>query len=219
MLKNETLSVFQVETKLMTFFFSFFQSLDRCRQSRSWNAKAYVHSPRLPSHWGTMDAKSSLFSQIEIDQQHLRQARPCKWKSKTITSPFVTTLGQYSIWIQALKIQINALTSFWQNWTFCPSVWIFQNMFLQSSSLLFSRQSSTQCTSTNLGSIWSVPVIFCNYPTQLSELMYSVRPCFMLWLHIKMRKSLSSKLIIILLPKDFGIQEPESLKESKFQKL
>ena len=82
-------------------------------------------------------------------------------------------------------------------------------------SLLFSRQSSTQCTSTNLGSIWSVPVIFCNYPTQLSELMYSVRPCFMLWLHIKMRKSLSSKLIIILLLKDFGIQEPESLKESK----
>ena len=179
MLKNETLSVFQVETKLMTFFFSFFQSLDRCRQSRSWNAKAYVHSPRLPSHWGTMDAKSSLFSQIEIDQQHLRQARPCKWNSLKTT-------------LKYLKITQNSQCSF-----------------------LFSRQSSTQCTSTNLGSIWSVPVIFCNYPTQLSELMYSVRPCFMLWLHIKMRKSLSSKLIIILLPKDFGIQEPESLKESK----
>ena len=119
-------------------------------------------------------------------------------------------------YLQFVKIQIDVSD---KNWTFCPSVWIFQNMFLQSSSLLFSRQSSTQCTSTNLGSIWSVPVIFCNYPTQLSELMYSVRPCFMLWLHIKMRKSLSSKLIIILLPKDFGIQEPESLKESKFQKL
>ena len=67
-------------------FLCFFQSLDCRRQGRPRNAKAYVHSPRLPSHWGTMDAKSSLFSQIEIDQQHLRQARPCKCLD--ITSPF-----------------------------------------------------------------------------------------------------------------------------------
>ena len=109
MLENETLSVFQVETKLMTFFFSFFQSLDRCRQSRSWNAKAYVHSPRLPSHWGTMDAKSSLFSQIEIDQQHLRQARPCKWKSLKTTPKYFENHPKFSMFFFIFQTILNSM--------------------------------------------------------------------------------------------------------------
>ena len=105
------------------------------------------------------------------------------------------------------------LCSLFKSTISCPiTLWICGWLI---SITFFSRQSSTQCTSTNLGSIWSVPVIFCNYPTQLSELMYSVKPCFMLWLHIKMRKSLSSKSIIIPLQKDFGIQEQENHKESK----
>lgn len=45
---------------------------------------------------------------------------------------------------------------------------------------IFFRQSSTQCTNTNHGSIWCVPVISCSYPTRLSELMYSVKLCLLL---------------------------------------
>ena len=56
-----------------------------------------------------------------------------------------------------------------------------------------SRRSSTQCTNTNQGSTWYVLVIFCNYLTRLSELMYSLKLCLLLWQRIKMRKSLSSK--------------------------
>ena len=80
---------------------------------------------------------------------------------------------------------------------------------------LFSRQSSTQCTNTNRDSTWCVLVIFCNYLTQLSELMYSVKLCLLLWQHIRTRKSLSSKSTIIPLPKDLGIREPGSHKRSK----
>ena len=205
MLKNETLSVFQVETKLMTFFFSFFSRwIVAGKADPEMPKRMYIHpdSPATGEQWMQ---KVVSFHKLKLtnnisDKQGLVSEKP-------LPVHLWPLWGQYSIWIQ------NSV--FDKNWTFCPIVWIFQNMFLQFSSLLFCRQSSTQCTSTNLGSIWSVPVIFCNYPTQLSELMYSVRPCFMLWLHIKMRKSLSSKLIIILLLKDFGIQEPESLKESK----
>ena len=137
MLKNETLSVFQVETKLMTFFFSFFQSLDRCRQSRSWNAKAYVHSPRLPSHWGTMDAKSSLFSQIEIDQQHLRQARPCKWKSLKTTPKYlkITQNSQCSFYFPdnpQLNAQVPTSVPFGPcQWYFAITLLNFQNLCIQ----------------------------------------------------------------------------------------
>ena len=53
--------------------------MDSCRQSRSWNAKANVHSSWFPSHGRTMDAKSCLISQIEADKQHLRQTRPCEF--------------------------------------------------------------------------------------------------------------------------------------------
>ena len=61
------------------FIFFYFQSMDSCRQSRSWNAKENVHSSRFPGHGGTMDAKSCLISQIEADKQHLRQTRPCEF--------------------------------------------------------------------------------------------------------------------------------------------
>ena len=80
---------------------------------------------------------------------------------------------------------------------------------------LFCRLSSTRCTNTNHGSIWFVPVIFCNYPTRLSELTSSVKRCSLLSQHIRMRKSLSSRSITILLPKDFETQELESHKRSK----
>ena len=81
--------------------------------------------------------------------------------------------------------------------------------------LFFFRQSSTQCTNTSQDFIWCVLVIFCNYHTQPSELMYSLRQCLLQWQPIKMRRLLSSKLITIHLQRDSGILEPESHKKSK----
>ena len=78
-----------------------------------------------------------------------------------------------------------------------------------------SRRSSTQCTNTNQGSTWYVLVIFCNYLTRLSELMYLLKLILLLWQHIKTRKSRSSKSTTIPLPKDSGIREPESHRRSK----
>ena len=55
-----------------------FQSLDSCWKSRSWNAKANVHPSWFPCQWGAVDAESCVIPQIEVDQQHFRQTRPCK---------------------------------------------------------------------------------------------------------------------------------------------
>ena len=78
------------------------------------------------------------------------------------------------------------------------------------------RQSSTRCTNTSQDSIWCVLVIFCNYPTQPSELMYFPRPYLLLWQHIRTRRSPSSKLITTPLLKGSETQEPESHKKSKW---
>ena len=78
-----------------------------------------------------------------------------------------------------------------------------------------SRPSSTQCTNTNQGSTWYELMILCSYPTRLSELMSLMKLRLSLWQHIITRKSRSSKLTTIPLPKDSEIQEAESHKKSK----
>ena len=64
--------------------------MDGGRESRSRDAKANVHPPRLAFHGGTMDAESRLVSQVETDQQHFGQTRICK--SLVLFTLFVSVL-------------------------------------------------------------------------------------------------------------------------------
>ena len=79
----------------------------------------------------------------------------------------------------------------------------------------FFRQSWTQCTSTSLGFIWSVPVIFFSFPTPPSGPMCSKRLSLSELQLTKTRKSHNSRLIIIRLLKASGIPELEDLRKSK----
>ena len=79
----------------------------------------------------------------------------------------------------------------------------------------FFRQSWTQCTSTSLGFIWSVPVIFFSFPTPPSGPMCSKRLSLSELQLTKTRKSPNSRLIIIPLLKASGIPELEDLRKSK----
>lgn len=81
--------------------------------------------------------------------------------------------------------------------------------------LLICRQFSIRCTSTNQGSIWFVPVIFCNYPTQHSGPTCSMKLLLLLSRPTKMKRSHNSRLITTHLQKVSETLVLESHKKSK----
>ena len=63
------------------------------RQSWSRDAKTNVHSPWQSCYRGTMDAKSDLLSQTQIEQQHIGQTRLCKYYSTRSTISRKSIIG------------------------------------------------------------------------------------------------------------------------------